>query len=327
MGWGLELDWHELYGRGCRLGIVDEVRVAHRGEPGGDYDFDSHVQRMHKSSESVVTTVGPTSSGRSPSGGPGDAYLLGRECRSAEATEWFLSRSSLRRTNGRRLSMPCCADSPSSPTLRSRSSCRRWVGSGDRGGRRRLAAQVRAAFDPRLATRRGFRLARVRNLGAATARGSYIVFIDGDCIPRRHFVAAVRRAALPGWFLAGKRVQMGPELSRPVLEDELPVARWSAATLGLKEPRQLDAWTHLTGRDRRRPWRPRLPDFAPQGNEYGFLTGVSRSDFQRVNGFDTRFVGWGDQDVDLAVRLRRLGRDVAGRARTRRCCISGMRAR
>jgi GT2 family glycosyltransferase len=26
-----------------------------------------------------------------------------------------------------------------------------------------------------------------------------------------------------------------------------------------------------------------------------------------VNGFDLRYVGWGEQDVDLAVRLRRLG--------------------
>jgi hypothetical protein len=34
---------------------------------------------------------------------------------------------------------------------------------------------------------------------------------------------------------------------------------------------------------------------------------MARSDFERVNGFDLRFVGWGEQDVDLALRLRRLG--------------------
>ena len=32
-----------------------------------------------------------------------------------------------------------------------------------------------------------------------------------------------------------------------------------------------------------------------------------RTDFEAVNGFDMRYVGWGEQDVDLAVRLRRLG--------------------
>jgi hypothetical protein len=47
MGWGIELDWNDLHERGCRLGIVDAVSVAHLGEPGGDYDFDGEVGRMH----------------------------------------------------------------------------------------------------------------------------------------------------------------------------------------------------------------------------------------------------------------------------------------
>ena len=34
---------------------------------------------------------------------------------------------------------------------------------------------------------------------------------------------------------------------------------------------------------------------------------MHRTDFEAINGFDMRYVGWGEQDVDLAVRLRRLG--------------------
>lgn len=153
----------------------------------------------------------------------------------------------------------------------------------------------------------GFRLAGVRNLGGAVARGNYLVFIDGDCIPRRHFVAAIRRGALPGWFLAGSRLQLGERLSAAVLRDRLPVGSWSAATLVRRGGRDVQGWRRLTPRDRRRAWRPELPDFAPHGNEFGFCTGVARANFEAVNGFDTRFVGWGDQDVDLAVRLRRSG--------------------
>ncbi len=153
----------------------------------------------------------------------------------------------------------------------------------------------------------GFRLARVRNLGAANARGSYLVFLDGDCIPRRHFVGAIRRGSIPGWFLAGTRMYLSEELSLGVLRDRIPIGSWSVITLARQARHEIRGWRHLTPRDRRRAWRPRLPDFAPHRNAYGFCTGVAQADFEAVNGFDTRFVGWGDQDVDLAVRLRRSG--------------------
>ena len=48
MGWGLELDWFDLQREGCRLGIVDCIRVEHTGEPGSDYDFASEADRMHQ---------------------------------------------------------------------------------------------------------------------------------------------------------------------------------------------------------------------------------------------------------------------------------------
>src|SRR5919197_3199063 len=32
--------------------------------------------------------------------------------------------------------------------------------------------------------RDGFRLARVRNLGALASQGEYVVFLDADCVPR-----------------------------------------------------------------------------------------------------------------------------------------------
>jgi glycosyltransferase involved in cell wall biosynthesis len=153
----------------------------------------------------------------------------------------------------------------------------------------------------------GFRLARVRNLGAANARGSYLVFVDGDCIPRRHFVAAIRRGSIPGWFLAGTRLRLSERLSHSVLTDRVPIENWSVVTLFARVRGEISGWRHLTPRDRRRAWRASLPDFAPHQNSYGFCTAVARADFEAVNGLDTRFVGWGDQDVDLAVRLRRLG--------------------
>ena len=63
----------------------------------------------------------------------------------------------------------------------------------------------------------------------------------------------------------------------------------------------------LSFRDRRRVGTRGVPEFEPHNRAYGFLLGVARRDFQQVNGFDTRYEGWGDEDVDFALRLRRLG--------------------
>lgn len=152
----------------------------------------------------------------------------------------------------------------------------------------------------------GYRLARVRNLGALAVGSDYLVFIDGDVVPRRHFVRALRGAAVPGWFVGGKRLLLSRELTGRVLADGVPIQRWSLPHWALHgaEARPLRALTPL---DRRRPGRAGLPEFVPHADGYGFLLGVSRSDFDRVNGYDARFAGWGGEDVDMAVRLRRAG--------------------
>jgi len=153
----------------------------------------------------------------------------------------------------------------------------------------------------------GFRLAAVRNRAAAVARGDYLLFVDGDCVPRRGLVAAVGRAARPGWFLGSRRVMLSEGLTARALEQRLPIHRWTLARWAVRERSEIPSLHALTPRDRRRPWRSGLPDFEPFGGGFGFFLGVARSDFEAVNGYDARFHGWGYEDHDIAVRLRRLG--------------------
>jgi glycosyltransferase involved in cell wall biosynthesis len=151
----------------------------------------------------------------------------------------------------------------------------------------------------------GYRLARVRNLGATAAQGDLLVFIDGDMVPRRHFVRALRCTTVPGWFVGFKWLRLSCRLTERALGRELPIYRWSFPRW-LLHGRDVGPLRALTWRDRRRPGRDRLPEFVPHADGYGLL-GVLRRDFVRVNGYDSRFVGWGGEDVDMAVRLRRLG--------------------
>lgn len=152
----------------------------------------------------------------------------------------------------------------------------------------------------------GFRLAAVLNRGALAARSDYLVFIHGESIPRRHFVRALRASARRGWFVAGRRIELSPALSERVLVGGVPVHRWQLARW-LSARKYAAPLMALTPRDRRRAGVAGSPEFVPHGRTYGYLLGVFRDDFEAVNGYDTRFVGWGEEDVDIAVRLRRLG--------------------
>jgi glycosyltransferase involved in cell wall biosynthesis len=171
-------------------------------------------------------------------------------------------------------------------------------------GRWRRRFEIRHVWQPK----EGFRKARVLDLAALAARGEYMAFLDGDCVPRRGFIAALRRAASDGWFLTTKRVMLKEKFSRRVVEQRIPIWRWSAAEWLLRAPGQVGRPGYLVpARDRRRPWRPGQPEFVPPVAAYT-LIGVARDDFERVNGYDTRCTRSTDgEDQDLAIRLRRTG--------------------
>lgn len=152
---------------------------------------------------------------------------------------------------------------------------------------------------------RGFRLSRSRNRAVARARGDYLIFLDGDCIPRPGFVATHRRLAEPGWFVRGTRAALGRDFTRRVLAEGIPVERWSlarwlpaAARRDLKDPSPLLLWP--TQRFRKRA--PRKWKGAQTCN-----LGVHAAAFRSVDGFDEAYEGWGMDDADLAVRLIRAG--------------------
>ena len=151
----------------------------------------------------------------------------------------------------------------------------------------------------------GFRAARARNLGALGRDSGLIAFLDGDCIPRRDFVRAARAAARPGWFAVGRRLHLSHAFTGRVLERDLPIHRWSLARW-LPERQHCSRFALLTARDRRKVGRLRVPEFVPERNAYSPMF-LAVKDFERANGYDMRYEGWGEEDVDLAIRLRRVG--------------------
>ena len=63
---------------------------------------------------------------------------------------------------------------------------------------------------------RGFRKTEILNRAILAAGGDYLVFSDGDCIPRDDFVAVHARLAAPRCFLSGGYIKLPAEASRAI---------------------------------------------------------------------------------------------------------------
>jgi glycosyltransferase involved in cell wall biosynthesis len=145
-----------------------------------------------------------------------------------------------------------------------------------------------------------FQAARCRNKAAAAATAPYLMFVDGDCILPPNHVATHLAQRRPGTALIGDCVYLSQQQAANV--DTTTIARGQFGQwLTFAERRRLwgiwlkYAWYNLR-RHPRKPYKLRSGDFS-----------IHRADFERVNGFDENFCGWGGEDDDLGRRLRKAG--------------------
>lgn len=66
---------------------------------------------------------------------------------------------------------------------------------------------------------RGFQKSEILNKAIQAATTEYLIFSDGDCIPRRDFVAVHVRNAAPGYFLSGGYFMLPTETSHAITRE------------------------------------------------------------------------------------------------------------
>jgi len=151
----------------------------------------------------------------------------------------------------------------------------------------------------------GFRAAMARNRGTLAATGDYIIFLDGDCVPQRDFIARHRLLARPGFLVSGSRILLSQALTERVLREHIDVAG-----LGL-----LSRLRYRLRGDMNKVLQTMLrwPDLGRVRRSFSWRRikscnlGVWKADLEKVNGFDESFVGWGHEDSDLVLRLFHAG--------------------
>ncbi len=146
---------------------------------------------------------------------------------------------------------------------------------------------------------KGFRAARIRNLAIKKSTGKYIITLDGDCIPEKHFIEDHLKLAKEDFFFQGKRVLVGKNFSKSfVFKNTKEKIR-----LILQAIRgEISNVHHIL----------RIPLFPI--SETKKLSGIKscnmgffKEDLYAVNGFNQDFIGWGREDSELAIRLYNLG--------------------
>ncbi len=152
---------------------------------------------------------------------------------------------------------------------------------------------------------RGFRKCEILNRAILASTGDYLVFSDGDCIPRRDLVRVHAEQAEPGRFLSGGCLRIPAELSERLSLDDIRSGRF--AELG---------WLRANG------WRPGrralrlvpspsiaalLDRLTPTRTRFGGHNASTwRAAIERANGFEAE-MGYGGLDRALGYRLRNLG--------------------
>lgn len=152
---------------------------------------------------------------------------------------------------------------------------------------------------------RGFRKCRILNHAIRAARGDYLIFSDGDCVPRDDFLATHLRLAEPGRFLSGGAVRLSRETSRGITVEDVASGRafdvvwlrrhgWRPGrrVLRLARSRALAAILDLV--------TPTRATFN------GGNASAPRAAVLEANGFDAD-MGYGGEDRALGERLVRMG--------------------
>lgn len=149
----------------------------------------------------------------------------------------------------------------------------------------------------------------ILNKSITTAQSEYLIFIDGDCIPHRHFVKEHLQSRKLNTLLAGRRVNLPLSVTQKVTQHkinkgylELRGLFWSWMAQIRKKSSHNENGIYIGNK-----WLRSYLNKKDKG-VLGSNFSIHKSDLLAVNGFDERYklpaVG---EDTDLELRLRNHG--------------------
>ncbi|WP_378187492.1 glycosyltransferase family 2 protein [Aquimarina sp. W85] len=132
----------------------------------------------------------------------------------------------------------------------------------------------------------GVPISEARNLGVKSASFENLIFLNINCIPDSNFVGSMIRHAL----LYEGLIMGTPKYVNQKMDGDISLERLAAASVF-------------------HPQRPEVYDIKQEFNYQLFWSlcfTISKTQYTILNGFDTRFSGYGAEDLDFAFKAREL---------------------
>lgn len=151
----------------------------------------------------------------------------------------------------------------------------------------------------------GFQKTKILNKAILASKGKYLIFTDGDCIPRKDFVLKHVSLSSEGCFLSAGYFKLPMNISKEITKDDIVSQRcfeseWLLSR-GLKKTFKLNK---LTSRGFKENF---LNFFTPTNATWcGNNSSGWRKDILAVNGFDER-MQYGGEDREMGERMMNYG--------------------
>ncbi|RZA09118.1 MAG: glycosyltransferase [Proteobacteria bacterium] len=159
---------------------------------------------------------------------------------------------------------------------------------------------------------KGFRKCRILNEAIRKARGDTLIFLDGDCVPHKHFVAQHCALSDEKHYVAGRRVDLSQKFTAKLSPERVEKGILNGVATGLFKL-FVDSLRKEGSTPFHRAYMVKTPILRRTfGLERvvdlkGCNFSVARSAMLAIDGFDETYEGYGREDTDVELRLQNLG--------------------
>jgi glycosyltransferase involved in cell wall biosynthesis len=151
----------------------------------------------------------------------------------------------------------------------------------------------------------GFKKCQILNIATVAAKGEYLIFTDGDCVPRTDFIATHVQHSEPRHFLSGGYCKLPMGLSKLISKDDIISGR--AFDISWLKENGLKSFSSCRKLGLTNPWTKvadKLTSTKPTWN--GCNASTWKKDIIEINGHNDT-MQYGGEDREMGERLINLG--------------------